>query len=115
MTTVRDPTSKDPAYFDQINDLGPEHIDGRSFVDSAYRTDRYCQFSKIELVSTAEPSSVPRDVDDASAEYSDISIPDSKIYTDMECLADDLFSFALTLQSDSQRGRTLCKGLPYLL
>ena len=92
----------------------PDNLDEASFVDSAYGTASHGQFNKIELVSTAEISSAPQDIDDAGTEYSDVSTAASKVYTYMECLADDLVS-AASLQSDPQRIRSLCKALPDLL
>ncbi|KAI9790079.1 MAG: hypothetical protein M1816_005549 [Peltula sp. TS41687] len=79
-----------------------DNLNKGSFVDSTYRTASHGQFNKTELVY-------------ASTEYSDISTAESKIYTYMECLADDLFSITSSLQSDPQRSRNLCKALPDLL
>jgi tetratricopeptide (TPR) repeat protein len=93
----------------------PDNLNEGSFVDSAYGTASHGQFNRIELVSTEVIIPAPRDIDDAGTEYSDISTAESKIYTYMECLANDLFSIASSLQSDPQHSRNLCKALPDLL
>ena len=100
------------------NKLARDHQDGfdeRSFVDSAYGTASDGQFRKVVLFSTAEISSIPQGVDDASSDYSDISAAESEVDGYMECLADDLFSATSSLQRDPQYCQVLCKLLPDLL
>jgi tetratricopeptide (TPR) repeat protein len=102
-------------YRTKLDEDFPDNLNEGSFVDSAYGTASHGQFNKIELVSMEEIISAPRDIDDAGTEYSDISTAESNIYTYMECLANDLFTIASSLQSDPQRSRNLCKALPDLL
>jgi hypothetical protein len=86
-----------------------------TFVDSAYGTASYGKICGMKHTSPAAMDPEAKYLDDARTEYSDVSAAESKIYTYMECLADDLFAVASPLQWDFDRGRSLCKVLPDLL
>ena len=69
----------------------------------------------MKVTVPEETVSVVEEIDDSRTEYSDPSRADSQIDTYMARLAADLYAVTITLQSDSQRIRTLCKNLPEML